>query len=184
MYRILAGCEIDTAIVLPEASGHEDTTSAAAGDARHAGISRPSRRRRAARLHPLSRRTQHSARLEVAIRTFTMPSGQRVDLIGVVHIADDAYYQQLNQRFGAYDSVLFELVGDPQALTRAAPSACRHAAARAAAAERHPAGGWASISISRSSSTPSITPRKNMVHADTTAEEFDADAAGARRNRC
>ena len=50
-----------------------------------------------------------------------MPSGQRVDLIGVVHIADDAYYQELNKRFAAYDSVLFELVGDPEGLTAPAP---------------------------------------------------------------
>ncbi len=32
---------------------------------------------------------EHSARLEVAIRSFTLPSGQRVDLVGVVHIADE-----------------------------------------------------------------------------------------------
>ena len=31
-----------------------------------------------------------SSRLESAIRTFSLPSGQVVDLIGVVHIADDA----------------------------------------------------------------------------------------------
>ncbi len=63
-----------------------------------------------------------SARLEVAIRTLTLPSGQKVDLIGVVHIADGSYYQALNRRFAKYDSVLFELVGDPEALTaRAAP---------------------------------------------------------------
>ena len=59
----------------------------------------------------------NSARLEVAIKTFTLPSGKKVDLIGAVHIADDAYYQELNQRFDAYDSVLFELVGDPKSLT-------------------------------------------------------------------
>jgi hypothetical protein len=60
-----------------------------------------------------------SARLEAAIRTFTLPSGQKVDLIGAVHIADDGYYQQLNERFRNYDAVLFELVGDPRALTQA-----------------------------------------------------------------
>ena len=32
---------------------------------------------------------EKSARLEIAIKTFTMPSGQKVDLIGVVHIADE-----------------------------------------------------------------------------------------------
>src|SRR5688572_7108223 len=49
------------------------------------------------------------ARLEVAVRTFKLPSGQTVDLIGAVHIADAAYYHVLNQRFDSYDSVLFEL---------------------------------------------------------------------------
>ena len=29
-----------------------------------------------------------SNRLEIAIKTFALPSGQKVDLIGVVHIAD------------------------------------------------------------------------------------------------
>src|SRR5688500_5791126 len=63
-----------------------------------------------------------SSRLEVAIRTFTMPSGQQVDLIGVIHIADLAYYQQLNQRFIAYDAVLFELIGDPRSVTARPPA--------------------------------------------------------------
>jgi hypothetical protein len=62
-----------------------------------------------------------SARLEVAVKSFKMPGGQTVDLIGVVHIADDAYYQKLNRRFDRYDSVLFELVGDPQRLMQTAP---------------------------------------------------------------
>src|SRR5690349_8349631 len=65
---------------------------------------------------------RRSARLEVAIRAFALPSGQTVDLIGVVHIADAAYYQRLNQRFDSYDSVLFELVGNPRALTQRAPA--------------------------------------------------------------
>ena len=31
-----------------------------------------------------------STRLEIAVRSFRMPTGQQVELIGVVHIADDA----------------------------------------------------------------------------------------------
>src|SRR5689334_23610345 len=45
------------------------------------------------------------ARLEVAIRKFTLPSGQRLDLVGAVHIADASYYQEINRRFPSYDSV-------------------------------------------------------------------------------
>lgn len=36
----------------------------------------------------------------------------RVDLIGAVHIAEPAYYDQLNRFFTHYDSVLYELVAD------------------------------------------------------------------------
>ena len=49
-----------------------------------------------------------AARLEVAIRSFSLPTGQRVDLVGAIHIADRSYYQDLNGRFAAYDAVLFE----------------------------------------------------------------------------
>lgn len=36
-----------------------------------------------------------------------------VDLIGAVHIADRAYYEQLNRQFEGYDAVLYELVARP-----------------------------------------------------------------------
>lgn len=36
-----------------------------------------------------------------------------VDLIGAVHIADAAYYAQLNERFTHYDALLYELVAPP-----------------------------------------------------------------------
>ena len=37
-------------------------------------------------------------------------SDRYVDLIGVVHVGDKDYYQQLNERFKQYDAVLYELV--------------------------------------------------------------------------
>lgn len=113
---------------------------------------------------------KRSARLEVAIRKFSLPSGQTVDLIGAVHIADAAYYQDINRRFDGYDSVLFELVGDPEALTRRAP---------AAQAEQDPgsAVGFIQHSASRhlnlSFQLDAIDyTKKNLVHADASAEEF------------
>jgi hypothetical protein len=36
-----------------------------------------------------------------------------VDLISVVHLADPAYYQRLNQELRHYDAVLYEMVGGP-----------------------------------------------------------------------
>jgi hypothetical protein len=114
---------------------------------------------------------KRSARLEIAIRTLTLPSGQTVDLIGVVHIADGAYYQELNQRFASYDSVLFELVGDPEAL--------RDYTSQAAGQQDRPANGISAIQqaagryLALSYQLGAIDyTAKNMVHADTTAEEF------------
>ncbi len=112
---------------------------------------------------------KRSARLEVAIRTFTMPAGQTVDLIGVVHIADAAYYQKLNERFDSYDSVLFELVGDPRALTGAPPTQAPGEPDNAVsflqqAASKH-------LDLSFQLGAIDYT-RKNMVHADASAEEF------------
>jgi hypothetical protein len=106
----------------------------------------------------------NSARLEVAIRTFTMPSGQKVDLISAVHIADDAFYQELNKRFDAYDSVLFELVGDPKRLATSEPSNSSISLIQQAAGEYlHLTFQLDAIDYSK----------KNMVHADATAAEFE-----------
>jgi hypothetical protein len=114
-----------------------------------------------------------SARLEVAIRTFTLPSGKTVDLIGVVHIADEPYYQELNKRFDAYDSVLFELVGDPKALTEAAPLTPEQRKAQpggsTVSAIQQAAGEYLDLTFQLGAIDYT---KKNMVHADTTAEEF------------
>jgi hypothetical protein len=105
-----------------------------------------------------------SARLEVAIKTFTMPSGQKVDLISAVHIADDAYYQELNKRFDTYDSVLFELVGDPERLAGSEPSNSTISLIQQAAGEYlHLTFQLDAIDYSK----------KNMVHADATLAEFE-----------
>lgn len=63
-----------------------------------------------------------STRMETAIGSFTLPDSRIVDLVGVVHLADKSYYQDLNERLGTYDAVLFELVGDPEALQTKRPA--------------------------------------------------------------
>jgi hypothetical protein len=51
------------------------------------------------------------AALEIAITRYANRSKTvAVDLVGVVHVADRAYYEQLNKRFPQYDAVLYELV--------------------------------------------------------------------------
>jgi hypothetical protein len=115
------------------------------------------------------REDARSARLEVAIRSFALPSGQKVDLIGVVHIADEAYYQLLNDRFDAYDSVLFELVGDPSRLAGATAPAPEAASGGSVSLIQQSAGKHLGLAFQLEAIDYS---RKNMVHADTTAEEF------------
>lgn len=54
--------------------------------------------------------------LQVAIaRYVSAVAGQpfSVDLIGAVHVGDQGYYAELNQRFKDYDAVLFELIAPP-----------------------------------------------------------------------
>ena len=115
-----------------------------------------------------------SVRLEIAVKTFTMPSGQQVDLIGVVHIADATYFAELNKRFDAYDAVLFELVGDPGRLTENKPLTEEQ--------KKHQPGGGAISYIQQAMGKHlKLTfqlgaidyTKPNMVHADTTAEEFE-----------
>lgn len=50
--------------------------------------------------------------LQTAIIRYASKSGVTVDLVGVVHIGDQAYYQALNRQLKAYDAVLFEAVVD------------------------------------------------------------------------
>ena len=55
-----------------------------------------------------------AARLETVVVNMTGPQGERVDLVGAVHVADAAYYEALNERFKGYEAVLYELVGRPE----------------------------------------------------------------------
>mgnify|MGYP006999717393 CR=1 FL=1 len=54
---------------------------------------------------------------QVALQTATTRYSKNdihVDLIGAVHIADEAYYKKLNDSFKAYPVLLFEMVGGEQ----------------------------------------------------------------------
>lgn len=114
-----------------------------------------------------------SARLETAIRSLRLPSGQQVDLIGVVHIADDAYYQKLNQRFDSYDSVLFELVGNPMHLTTTAPQVLKQQMERenlgVLTTLQQAAGKYLDLTFQLGEIDYT---KRNMVHADASAADF------------
>ncbi|MDB6069899.1 MAG: signal peptide protein [Verrucomicrobiales bacterium] len=111
-----------------------------------------------------------STRLEVCVTTFTLPDGRNIDLFGVVHLADASYYKELNRRLGTYDSVLFELVGNPEALQNP------NAAAARPQGRPHPLRGIQKLigdvfKLDFQLEKIDYT-RPNFVHADTSAEEF------------
>ncbi len=54
------------------------------------------------------------AHLQTALVPYAHEDGTKLDLIGVVHIADAEYYERFNEDFKAYDALLFELVGEPE----------------------------------------------------------------------
>ena len=56
------------------------------------------------------REDDEAARLQTAYFGYEK-DGVRVDLIGAIHIADKRYYEFLNESFGDYESLLFEMVG-------------------------------------------------------------------------
>lgn len=131
-----------------------------------------------------------SARLEIAIKSFRTPAGAVVDLVGAVHIADAAYYKELNNRFDAYDAVLFELVGDPRDLQGreekqdepiGEKKEKKNEAKREKKKDERPAGTGAIHFIQTTAGrllklTFQLSQidytKPNMVHADATWEEF------------
>ncbi|TLD68194.1 TraB/GumN family protein [Phragmitibacter flavus] len=55
----------------------------------------------------------NGARLQSGIASYRNPKGVTVTLIGAVHIADAAYFDELNTLFKNHDAVLYEMVGGP-----------------------------------------------------------------------
>ena len=51
-----------------------------------------------------------SAKLEASVARYVNADGQTVDLVSAVHVGDAAYYRALNERFKAYETVLYEMV--------------------------------------------------------------------------
>ncbi len=56
-------------------------------------------------------------KLMIPIATYKNAAGQLVDVVGVIHVADMDYYEELDERFDHYDRVLFEMI-DGQDLVR------------------------------------------------------------------
>jgi APA family basic amino acid/polyamine antiporter len=56
--------------------------------------------------------SQGKEALETSVVTLQGPKGATIDLVSAIHIADLAYYRELQRRFATYDRLLFELVMD------------------------------------------------------------------------
>jgi len=106
------------------------------------------------------------AALQVAITRFEAPSGARVDLVGAIHVADRAYFLELDRRLADYEVVLYELVGEPDRIAA-------------------PRGGAPSmIGLMQGGMKNALNlafqldeidyARDNMVHADLTPDAFSA----------
>ena len=50
--------------------------------------------------------------LQTAIARFAAKNGTTVDLVGVIHVGDQVYYQKLDKHFNNYQSVLYEMILD------------------------------------------------------------------------
>lgn len=62
-----------------------------------------------------------AARLQTAVTTY-QKGDVLVDLIGAVHVADQVYFEALNEEFKAYEVVLFEMIGGEKMVDGAAPA--------------------------------------------------------------
>jgi hypothetical protein len=109
--------------------------------------------------------------LQTAIVSYKATSGPyvaaQVDLIGAIHIADKAYFQQLNQRFKTYDAVLYEMVADPEMVRQVAKDAKNRSSVSAIQS------GMKDM-LGLSFQLDEIDYKaKNFVHADMNPDEFN-----------
>lgn len=104
--------------------------------------------------------------LQVAVAEYRAPDGTRLDLVGAVHVGDAEYFEALDRSFDDYDVVLFELVGEPDAL--------------AAGTDRPPSmvgmlQGGMKDALGLAFQLEEIDyEREHFVHADMTSDEFGA----------
>jgi len=115
-----------------------------------------------------------AARLQTGVTRY-QKDGTVVDLIGAVHIADKAYYEQLNTRFESYDALLFEMVGGDQiaAATPAADPQTDEAEPAAVAGLQQIYTMVSRFLKLTGQSTVIDYTAKNFVHADLTHDEFE-----------
>lgn len=108
--------------------------------------------------------------LETSVVTFIADGGKykgvTVELVGAVHVADRAYYQQLNKLFTEYDVLLYELVAPEGARI---PKGGREKGGSAIGSLQ---GGMSSLLELHHQLDGIDYTKDNFVHADMTPDEF------------
>ncbi len=103
------------------------------------------------------------------------PRKIKVDLIGVVHIADPEYYDELNENLSDYDALLYELVAEKGTVIKKG----EEREGNILSTIQKLVGGYLGLE-SQVSTEPGIGinyERKNFVHADMSLEELDKEMA-------
>ncbi len=57
---------------------------------------------------------QNAGHVETAVKTYTRADGVTVTLFAALHVADQAYYDQLEEKFERCDALLYEMVRDTE----------------------------------------------------------------------
>jgi hypothetical protein len=107
---------------------------------------------------------EHRAELRTATVGYLSDEGAEIDLIGVVHLGDQGYYDALDASFAGYDAVLYEMIKP----ARAAPVGPRDDGSPLSLMQR---GLCRALGLVFQLDSLDYG-RANFVHADLTAERF------------
>jgi hypothetical protein len=113
---------------------------------------------------------ERAIRLQTAVTRFEK-GGVKVDLIGAIHIADRAYYLDLNKRFESYETLLFEMIGGER-LQDSAPVQADPERKELQALRRLYQVAMRTLALTGQIDVIDYTA-KNFVHADLTLAEFE-----------
>lgn len=125
-------------------------------------------------IHAKRNKKNQPVALEIATASYEK-GNVKVDLVGVVHIADPAYYDQLNEDLSDYDALLYELVAEKGTVIKKGEERDGNILATI----HKLVGGYLGLE-SQVSTEPGVGinyERKNFVHADMSMEELEAEMA-------
>jgi len=120
--------------------------------------------------------TQTDGALQIAVEEWTTPTGVKVTLYGVVHVADEAYYQQVQRDLAGYDAVLYEGVG---ATKEAMAQARKQGSSSGLSAFQKGFGQLLGLQFQMEGLEYT---HKNLVHADMGREQFQQQTEGQSLN--